>query len=111
MGARIFQPSIAFNGTISGTSPVSTLVMQPSSHSNFTWQLDATSGLTATIKVMGSVDGVTFFDTGAFFPDLSGSAATLGANLSERGHQYTKLIITPSAGSANVVVKFSAKEG
>ena len=110
MSSRVVNRVKILDQTISGTNPILTKAMVISSFSNYAFQGVYSSGLTASFKILGSIDGTTFVDTGASIASISGSAGSFLSNTQLAGYWYVKLQITPSSGSASFQVWFSAKE-
>lgn len=68
------------------------------------------AGLTATFKIMISMDGVTYYDSGQVLPSVSGSASNFIAQYSG-AFPYVRMDIIPSSGTGTVVIRGSAKGG
>jgi len=109
MSSRVIDPTKILDQVI--TTTITTKAMRVSSFSNCAFQVNYAVGLTATFKVMGSIDGKNFGDIGTFVPTTDPLASSVSmANISGIGFFWIALQIIPSAGSSSVQVWFSAKE-
>lgn len=73
------------------------------------FQLNVGTGLTATVQVLGSLDGINYFDMGLSVPAITGTAITLGINMYQVAIPWVLVQVTPSAGSGMVQVWSCAK--
>lgn len=95
--------------TISGVMPVQSMALQTSSMGSAAFQFNYSAGLTATLQILASLDGVSFFDTLTVIAPIAGSAGCCGCNIEVGGYKYLLAQVTPSAGSGTVTVLSFAK--
>lgn len=112
MAVRPILPATVFTGTVSGsaTKKATTFFLGQMFSAQAAWLISVGAGLTATFKIMVSMDGTNFYDSGQVLPSVSGSAANLVAQYSG-AFPYVSLWVYPSAGSASVTITGSAKGG
>ncbi len=108
MSRNYKEPVKLLNQTVTGTTPIQSIPLDLRNMGKATFHINVLAGLTATFLLMISGDGVNYVDSGAVIPSTSGSAQNIVWSDTVSA-PYALIQITPSSGSASVVITGSAK--
>jgi hypothetical protein len=93
-----------FSASVSGTTPIPTSPLQSANIRSAAFSIQYPSTVQATFQLMGSLDGVTYFDLGVVIQPATGTAGVSG--WADQVHvPFVAIQITPSTGSGMVTVK------
>lgn len=110
MARKIAKGKIVADGVMTGTSVISTPVMDVSDSKSFAFQFTWTSTAQGTFAVLGSVDGTSFVDMGLTITAASGTAGTRIADITASGVAFVYATYTNTASTGVLQVYFNAKE-
>ncbi len=98
------------NQNITTSTPVnsSPFKMGFMASSQAAWVVNVATGLTATFKLMVSLDGSNYYDSGQILPNTIGAAKIFPVQYSG-GFPFVLIQVIQSAGSGNVTITGSAK--
>lgn len=97
-----------FSAVVSGTSPVQSAPLQITNMGSASFQFKYGATLNATFQILGSLDGVDYFDMNAAITSATGSAGVSGGSVDCGAIKYVLAQISPSSGSATVTIKARA---
>jgi hypothetical protein len=93
-----------FNASVSGTTAIQAIPLQAANLRSVAFSIQYPATLNATFQLLGSLDGITYFDLQVVILPATGSAGVSGW-ADEVCVPFVAIQITPSSGSGTVLVK------
>lgn len=99
---RISNPLLS--QVISGVTPVNSDFIETKSMGSASFQVNFAAGISATFKILGSLDGVSYSDMNAVISPATGSAGSSLVSVNCASIKFLMAQITPSTGSGIITI-------